>query len=139
MGIDGLYGKGKPSILARSLQLHLTSLHIHALTTIMLLASISLKFSSFLASLAGIMDTGMDGIVSSIGRDQLPLGQELSQDASPTSNLLLSDVLTIQSASSIFFSYARDTKVGELLHEKGSEMTVFAPTNKAVMALARKP
>ncbi|KAH8111865.1 hypothetical protein DFH11DRAFT_1610399 [Phellopilus nigrolimitatus] len=53
--------------------------------------------------------------------------------------LMLSDILTVQSAASIFYSYARDTHVGELFKRPDARLTVFAPTNKAVMALARKP
>ena len=52
---------------------------------------------------------------------------------------LLSDILTIQNSASIFYSYARETDTGKLLSKENSRITVFAPTNKAVMALARKP
>ena len=52
---------------------------------------------------------------------------------------ILFDTLTIQPSASIFFAYARETRVGELFKRKEARITVFAPTNKAVMALARKP
>lgn len=51
----------------------------------------------------------------------------------------LADLLTIESSASIFFSYARELKLGNILSEKHPEITVLVPTNKAIMALARKP
>ncbi|EJC98626.1 uncharacterized protein FOMMEDRAFT_95640 [Fomitiporia mediterranea MF3/22] len=52
---------------------------------------------------------------------------------------MLSDILTVQTSASIFYSYARETHVGELLKREDARITVFAPTNKAVIALPRKP
>lgn len=50
----------------------------------------------------------------------------------------LADLLTLESTASIFFSYARELKLGSILNED-TQITVLVPTNKAVMALARKP
>ncbi len=57
------------------------------------------------------------------------------------SNLLptLFDLLTIEPTTSIFFSYARELESSRLLVDLDSNITVLVPTNKAVMALARKP
>lgn len=57
---------------------------------------------------------------------------------------MLSDVLTLEPRASIFFSYARESArlSGILAGEGGSgekKYTVFAPMNRAVMALPRKP
>ena len=93
----------------------------------MLLGDFALKLSTYFASLAGLA-----GIMDPNTMKQNPL--ELSKG----SNLMLSDKLTIQPSASIFFSYARESTLGKMLEEDG-QLTVFAPTNRAVMALARKP
>lgn len=93
----------------------------------MLFDSLIFNFVSYLAGLNTMQNPGPS---SSRGD-----GSEFTAEA----GLMLSDVLTVQTSASIFYSYARDTNVGELLKQKGSGITVFAPTNKAVMALARKP
>ncbi|KAF5372254.1 hypothetical protein D9758_005044 [Tetrapyrgos nigripes] len=41
--------------------------------------------------------------------------------------------------TSIFYSYARDTEVSRIFDDVSAKLTLLAPTNKAVMALARKP
>jgi hypothetical protein len=57
----------------------------------------------------------------------------------------LSDVMTLEPQASIFFSYARESAKlsgilsGEVGGEDGKKYTVFAPMNRAVMALPRKP
>ncbi|KAF9528148.1 hypothetical protein CPB83DRAFT_767291 [Crepidotus variabilis] len=54
----------------------------------------------------------------------------------------LADLLTIENSVSIFYSYARETDLSRLLSEEannGQGWTLFAPTNKAVMTLPRKP
>ncbi|KAJ3519284.1 hypothetical protein NMY22_g13279 [Coprinellus aureogranulatus] len=51
----------------------------------------------------------------------------------------LADLLTIESSTSIFYSYARELELSQGLSNKDMKLTLFAPTNKAVMALARKP
>ena len=56
-------------------------------------------------------------------------------NAQPT----LADLLTIESSASIFYSYARELELGETFADVDSVNTLLVPTNKAVMALARKP
>ncbi|KAI0271496.1 hypothetical protein BC834DRAFT_841122 [Gloeopeniophorella convolvens] len=51
----------------------------------------------------------------------------------------LFDVLTIEPSTSIFFSYARELELSRMFVENSTNLTVLVPTNKAVMALARKP
>lgn len=52
----------------------------------------------------------------------------------------LADLLTIEAAASIFYSYARELELSRLFSESNEyPLTVLVPTNKAVMALARKP
>ncbi|KAI0307608.1 hypothetical protein B0F90DRAFT_1813055 [Multifurca ochricompacta] len=51
----------------------------------------------------------------------------------------LFDLLTIEPSTSIFFSYARELELSRLFVDLDSNITLLAPTNKAVMALARKP
>ncbi|KII93078.1 hypothetical protein PLICRDRAFT_99865 [Plicaturopsis crispa FD-325 SS-3] len=60
-------------------------------------------------------------------------------DPLTTSQPTLADLLTIESSASIFFSYARETQLSALFSQEGARNTVLVPTNKAVMALARKP
>ena len=58
---------------------------------------------------------------------------------------MLSDVMTLEPQASIFFSYARESAKlsgilsGEAESGDGKKYTVFAPMNRAVMALPRKP
>lgn len=52
----------------------------------------------------------------------------------------LFDLLTIQTRSSIFGDYLRSADgLSELLQTITANCTLFVPTNKAVLALARKP
>ncbi|KZP29260.1 hypothetical protein FIBSPDRAFT_727758 [Athelia psychrophila] len=55
----------------------------------------------------------------------------------------LADLLTIESSASIFFSYARELELSSMFVGEGPDgdvkMTLLVPTNKAVMALSRKP
>ncbi|KAF8836694.1 hypothetical protein BDN67DRAFT_936447 [Paxillus ammoniavirescens] len=51
----------------------------------------------------------------------------------------LSDLLTIESSASIYFSYARETMFSKEFGEEDQQLTLLVPTNKAVMALGRKP
>ncbi|EMD42258.1 hypothetical protein CERSUDRAFT_110789 [Gelatoporia subvermispora B] len=51
----------------------------------------------------------------------------------------LADLLTIESSLSIYFTYARETELSKLLTDVDARSTILAPTNKAIMALARKP
>ncbi|KAH7101371.1 hypothetical protein BKA62DRAFT_618931 [Auriculariales sp. MPI-PUGE-AT-0066] len=52
----------------------------------------------------------------------------------------LSDILTVQSKLSIFHSYLREVRdIHQRVSGSGSNSTLLAPTNKAVMQLPRKP
>lgn len=51
----------------------------------------------------------------------------------------LADLLTIESSASIFYTYARELELSAIFSDTRAKSTVFVPTNKAVMALARKP
>ncbi|KAF7294693.1 FAS1 domain-containing protein [Mycena indigotica] len=52
----------------------------------------------------------------------------------------IADLLTIESSLSIFYGYARELHLSNTFSDSNApEITVLAPTNKAVMALARKP
>ncbi|KAH9176918.1 hypothetical protein EDB89DRAFT_1937172 [Lactarius sanguifluus] len=65
----------------------------------------------------------------------IPMDYARPSKAVPT----LFDLLTIEPTTSIFFSYARELELSRLLLDLDSKITVLVPTNKAVMALARKP
>jgi hypothetical protein len=64
--------------------------------------------------------------------------QQQDTPAFGSSEPKLADLLTLESTASIFFSYARELKLGSILNDD-AQITVLVPTNKAVMALARKP
>ncbi|TCD71133.1 hypothetical protein EIP91_012081 [Steccherinum ochraceum] len=51
----------------------------------------------------------------------------------------LADLLTIEPSASIFYTYAREVELSELFADSEGNNTVLVPTNKAVMALSRKP
>lgn len=51
----------------------------------------------------------------------------------------LADLLTIEPSASIFYSYAREVELSHIFGDLDGENTLLVPTNKAVMALARKP
>ncbi|KAI0756421.1 hypothetical protein C8Q80DRAFT_1090195 [Daedaleopsis nitida] len=51
----------------------------------------------------------------------------------------LADLLTIESSASIFYSYARELELSELFTDPNARSTILVPTNKAVIALPRKP
>lgn len=52
----------------------------------------------------------------------------------------LADLLTLETRGSIFYSYARETDLSSRFFDSVPDgTTVFVPTNKAVMALSRKP
>ena len=51
----------------------------------------------------------------------------------------LTDLLTIESSASIYFSYARETAFSKEFSVVDNQLTLLVPTNKAVMALTRKP
>jgi hypothetical protein len=51
----------------------------------------------------------------------------------------LADLLTIEPSASIFYSYARELELSSIFSEPCAQVTLFVPTNKAIMALSRKP
>ncbi|KAJ2973582.1 hypothetical protein NUW54_g12038 [Trametes sanguinea] len=51
----------------------------------------------------------------------------------------LADLLTIESSASIFYSYARETELSKIFSDPNAKNTLLVPTNKAVIALPRKP
>ncbi|KAF8079334.1 hypothetical protein FPV67DRAFT_111346 [Lyophyllum atratum] len=71
---------------------------------------------------------------------QIPMSNNPS-DYSPTTHTkpTLADLLTIEPTASIFYSYAREIQLSSIFVDPRVNSTVFVPTNKAVMALARKP
>jgi hypothetical protein len=81
------------------------------------------------------------GIYAAAAADQIVFPNTPMDDSRPTSNVgtTLFDILTIESGSSIFFSYARELQLSRLFVDVDANLTLLVPTNKAVMALARKP
>ena len=74
--------------------------------------------------------------------DQIALGPgHMSETYAPLthSQPTIADVLTIESSASIFYSYARELELSSQFANPRAQNTLFVPTNKAVMALARKP
>ncbi|KAI0005506.1 hypothetical protein BJV74DRAFT_804865 [Russula compacta] len=73
--------------------------------------------------------------------DQIILPTVPMGDNRPTSSVCptLFDFLTIEPGASIFFSYARELELSRLFVNTESNLTLLVPTNKAVMALTRKP
>lgn len=70
-----------------------------------------------------------------IDPQQQPMQPATDKSHQPT----LADVLTIEPSLSIFYAYARELDLSRLLTEEKSRLTLFAPVNKAVMAMHRKP
>jgi hypothetical protein len=94
----------------------------------------------FATSLLSLLSITL-GIQAVAATDQIPL-PNAPMDANlptPNSRLTLFDLLTIEPRTSIFFSYARELELGRLFVDVDSNLTLLVPTNKAVMALARKP
>lgn len=81
------------------------------------------------------------GIHAAAAADQIVLPNTPMDNHRPASNVrpTLFDLLTIESGSSIFFSYARELELSRLFVDVDAKLTLLVPTNKAVMALARKP
>jgi hypothetical protein len=70
--------------------------------------------------------------------------QVMAEDNIPPRAPMLSDQLSLEPQASIFFTYARESAKASGILEGGEyngveQFTVFVPTNKAIMALARKP
>ncbi|KAJ8076704.1 hypothetical protein AAF712_000331 [Marasmius tenuissimus] len=70
---------------------------------------------------------------------QIPMMEPETTPQINSAGPTLADLLTIDSSTSIFYSYARELELSKLLNEESAGLTLLAPTNKAVMALARKP
>lgn len=72
---------------------------------------------------------------------QIPMANEQSTVYIPqtTAQPTLADLLTIEPSASIFYSYAREIELSTIFSDTNAHSTIFVPTNKAVMALARKP
>ncbi|KIY52074.1 hypothetical protein FISHEDRAFT_36079 [Fistulina hepatica ATCC 64428] len=51
----------------------------------------------------------------------------------------LADLLTVESSASIFYSYARELELSAQFSAADASITLLVPTNKAVIALPRKP
>lgn len=70
-------------------------------------------------------------------------GSDAAQMQTYNAQPSLADLLTIESSASIFFSYARELELSSMFVGEGPDgdvkMTLLVPTNKAVMALSRKP
>jgi hypothetical protein len=79
--------------------------------------------------------------MASVG-EQLPIidpGSSGRESLASANGPTLEDLLTIELSSSIFYSYARETEFSARFADTESNSTLLVPTNKAVMALARKP
>ena len=90
-----------------------------------LFASLVLPFTSF-----------------ALGHDQTPLGSTVMPEPyTPQTHIqpTLADLLTIEPSASIFYSYAREVALSRSFADVDARITLLVPTNKAVMALARKP
>jgi hypothetical protein len=76
-------------------------------------------------------------LIVSAQMDQIPLTPPvvLQSNSRPT----LADLLTVDSSLSIFYSYARELELSAIFSDNSYNSTLLAPTNKAVMSLARKP
>ncbi|KAH9829439.1 uncharacterized protein C8Q71DRAFT_790200 [Rhodofomes roseus] len=76
--------------------------------------------------------------------DQTAMSGSILDESAPytpqtNSQPTLADLLTIESSASIYYSYARETELSTLFGDESAHLTLLVPTNKAVMALARKP
>jgi len=89
----------------------------------------------FLATFLVLLVSINLGIYPAAAADQVPMDFGRPSSRLPT----LFDLLTIEPTTSIFFSYARELELSRLLVDLNSNITVLVPTNKAVMALAKKP
>jgi len=74
--------------------------------------------------------------------DQVVLGNPVDPPSGTMRTTVLptlSDILTVQSKVSIFHSYLRELREVHERIQSNANSTLLAPTNKAVMALPRKP
>jgi len=92
-------------------------------------------FATFILPLVSIT---LVGIHAAGAAEQIVFPNFPMDDNRPAPNTLF-DLLTIEPGASIFFSYARELELSRLFVDANSNLTLLVPTNKAVMALARKP
>ncbi len=81
-------------------------------------------------------------VSAGIGEQQILSPQhQMAEPFTPPTNSkpTLADILTIESSASIFYSYARELELSERFTDVDAYSTILAPSNKAVMGLARKP
>ena len=84
----------------------------------------------------------LPAISSALEDDQIVMSAGLGRpDYTPliTPQPTLADLLTIEPSASIFYSYARELELSSILSEPSAKVSLFVPTNKAIMALSRKP
>jgi len=93
-----------------------------------------MRFTHLALTIFAIASRGFGTTFAALDDEQIRIMPVDSQ-----SGPLLADMLTLENTLSIFYSYARETQFNELLTREDSRITILAPTNKAVMALARKP
>jgi hypothetical protein len=79
-------------------------------------------------------------LISASSSEQIVMGSTHDafvpeKHAQPT----LADLLTIEPSASIFYSYARELELSRMFGDGSMKVTLLVPTDKAVMALARKP
>ena len=104
-------------------------------------------FKQFLNISALVAITSAQLIIPQVVLDQpLQMPDPTSSDEYASMAPMLSDELSLEPQASIFFSYARESaKLSGIMSGAGeygsgsTKFTVFVPTNRAVMALARKP
>lgn len=97
--------------------------------------------------LCSLLFTSLPLLALASAADQIVLPNADSQMADLPIRLhtkpTLADLLTIESTASIFYSYARELELSSMFSQDtehgGQMLTLLVPTNKAVMALARKP
>ncbi|KAJ7596269.1 hypothetical protein C8J56DRAFT_916982 [Mycena floridula] len=71
--------------------------------------------------------------------EQIPIMQAPAFDPKVDHKPTVADLLTIEPSASIFYSYARELPLVDIFSQLNSNLTLLVPTNKAVMALSRKP
>lgn len=84
----------------------------------------------------------LPAISSASADDQIVMSAGLGKpDYTPliTPQPTLADLLTIEPSASIFYSYARELELSAIFSEPSANVSLFVPTNKAIMALSRKP
>ena len=97
---------------------------------------------SLLPFAAAVFEPNDDQPKVAARRQQIPMMVYDEPEYTPQTNSdgpTLADLLTIDPSTSIFYSYAREIELSRLLNDESAALTLLAPTNKAVMALARKP